>query len=99
MTQELKQTFLRNKKLLLWGLALTGIVVLFLGGSFLSLAHNKMEKNKLMRRSKQLDVEFEKLQQLKTKLEQEDPELIEQLARTQYHLVKPGEVEFRFTEK
>ena len=58
-----------------------------------------MEKNKLMRRSKQLDVEFEKLQQLKTKLEQEDPELIEQLARTQYHLVKPGEVEFRFTEK
>ena len=75
------------------------MVVLFLGGSFLSLAHNKMEKRKLIQRSQQLDKEFECLTQLKEKLEKEDRALIEQIARTEYHLAKPGEIEFRFTRK
>ena len=99
MTHELTEALRRNKKPLLWGLALAAVVVLFLGGSFLSLAHNKVEKRKLSLRSKQLDKEFERLTQLKEKLEKEDPSLIEQIARTEYHLVKPGEIEFRFTEK
>ena len=30
------------------------------------------------------------------KLEQKDPVYLEHLARTQYNMVKPGEVEFRF---
>ena len=58
-----------------------------------------MEKHKLIQRSKQLDKEFEHLTQLKEKLEKQDPALIEQIARTEYHLVKPGEIEFRFTKK
>ena len=99
MTQELTDALRRNQKLLLWGLTLTAVVVLCLGGSFLSLAHNKIEKTKLSKRTKQLDLEYERLSQLKEKLEQQDPELIEQIARTQYHLVKPGEIEFRFTTK
>ena len=99
MTQELTDTLRRNKKLLLWGLALTTVVVLCFGGSFLSLVHNKVEKTKLTKRSKQLDQDYERLTQLKEKLEQEDPELIEQIARTEYNLVKPGEVEFRFNTK
>lgn len=99
MTQELTDTLRRNKKLLLWGLALTTVVVLCFGGSFLSLVHNKVEKTKLTKQSKQLDQDYERLTQLKEKLEQEDPELIEQIARTEYNLVKPGEVEFRFNTK
>lgn len=99
MTHELTDILRRNKKPLLWGVFLTTVVMLFLGGSFLSLLHNKMEKYKLSERTKQLDKDFERLTQLKEKLEQQDPELIEQIARTEYHLVKPGEVEFRFTRK
>jgi len=99
MKHKLLETLHRNKKPLLWGLALTAVVVLFLGGSFLSLAHNKKEKYKLTQYEKQLDAEFVRLSQLKEKLENEDPELFEQLARTEYHLVKPGEVEFRFAKK
>ena len=99
MTHELLDTLRRNKKPLLWGVFLTAVVMLFLGGSFLSLAHNKKEKYKLSQYTKKLDNDFVRLTQLKEKLEKEDPELIEQIARTEYHLVKPGEIEFRFTEK
>jgi len=99
MKHELLETLHRNKRPLLWGISLTTVVVLFLGGSFLSLAHNKKEKYKLSQYTKQLDKEFVRLTQLKEKLENEDPELFEQLARTEYHLVKPGEIEFRFTQK
>ncbi len=99
MTHELTETLRRNKKPLLWGIFLTAVVILFLGGSFVSLIHNKIEKYKLSERTKQLDKDFDRLTQLKEKLEQEDPQLIEQIARTEYHLVKPGEIEFRFTRK
>lgn len=99
MTHELTETLKRNKKPLLWGILLAAVVILFLGGSFLSLVHNKMEKHKLTERNEQLDKEFEHLTQLKDKLEKEDPALIEQIARTEYHLVKPGEIEFRFSKK
>ena len=99
MTQELTQTLLRNKKPLLWGLALAAVVALFLGGSFISLVHNKIEKDKLTRKTKQLDVQYEQLLQKKEKLEAQDPQLLEEIARTQYHLAKPEEIEFRFEEK
>lgn len=99
MTQKITRTLLRNKKILLWGLSLTAGMFVFLGGSFVSLAHNKLEKRKLTQRSKQLDVKYEQLTKLKTQLEQEDPVLIEKIARTEYHLVKPGEIEYRFNRK
>ena len=67
MTRQLTDTLRRNKKPLLWGLALLAVVMLFLGSSFLSLAHNKKEKYKLSKRSVQLDKEFEQLTELKEK--------------------------------
>lgn len=99
MTENLAEALRRNKKPLLWGITLTAVVLLFLGGSFLSLAHNKLEKLKLSKRSVKLDQEYKQLSQLKEQLEAEDLKLIEKIARTEYHLVKPGEVEFRFTKE
>ena len=99
MTQHVTNTLFRNKKPLLWGLALTAVAALFLGGSFISLVHNKLEKNKLTRRSKELDVQYEQLVQKQEKLEAQDLQLLEHIARTQYHLAKPNEIEFRFTGK
>ena len=99
MKKRLSETLRRNKKPLLWGISMAAIVVLFLGGSFLSLVHNKKEKYKLTQTIKQLDKDYVRLKELKEKLENEDPELFEQIARTEYNLVKPGEAEFRFTQK
>lgn len=97
MTQhELKSALLANKKPLLLIGALAVVVVLVLGGSFVSLAHNKMEMRKLIRQSAQLDKEHETLREQLKHLEKQDPAYIEKIARTQYNMVKPGEIEFRF---
>lgn len=80
-------------------LTAAAVVILFLGGSFVSLAHNKLELRKLTRRSERLDKEHEKLLAKKDLLEKEDPAYLEHIARTQYHLAKPGETEFRFHVK
>ncbi len=99
MTQELTDVLIKNKKPLLLALGAAAVVILFLGGSFLSLVHNKLELSKLTRQSAQLDKEHEKLLAQKDLLEKEDPQYLEHIARTQYHLVKPGETEFRFHVK
>lgn len=97
MTQhELKSALLANKKPLLLIGILAVVVVLVLGGSFVSWAHNKMEMRKLIRQSAQLDKEHEALREHLKHLEDQDPSYIEKIARTQYHMVKPGEIEFRF---
>lgn len=87
------------KKPLLLALSAAAVVILFLGGSFVSLAHNKMELHKLTRQSVLLDKEHEQLLAQKELLEKENPKYLEHIARTQYHLVKPGETEFRFRVK
>lgn len=99
MTQELADVLIKNKKPLLLALAAAAVVALFLGGSFLSLVHNKLELRKLTLQSAQLDKEHEKLLAQKDLLEKEDPAYLERIARTEYHLVKPGETEFRFKTK
>ncbi len=97
MMQKLTEVLL--KKPLLLALGVAAVVILFLGGSFVSLVHNKLELHKLTRQSAQLDKEHEKLLAQKELLENEDPKYLERIARTQYHLVKPGETEFRFKVK
>ncbi|MBR4592381.1 MAG: septum formation initiator family protein [Elusimicrobiaceae bacterium] len=97
--QNLIHTLLKNKKPLLAGILLLAIVVLFLGSNLMSLAHNKMEKHKLLRKNVQLDEEYQVLLHTKELLEAQDPQLLEKIARTQYGLAQPGEVEFRFQNK
>lgn len=87
------------KKPLLLTLSAAAVVILFLGGSFINLVHNKLELRKLTRQSVQLDAEHEKLLIQKELLEKEDKKFLEKIARTQYHLIKAGETEFRFQAK
>lgn len=97
MTQERAKLFFKKSLLLTLGSA--AVVVFLLGGSFLSLVHNKLELRKLTRQSAALDKEYEKLLDQKDLLEKEDPAYLERIARTEYHLVKPNETEFRFRTK
>ena len=99
MTQEIKKVLLRNKKPLLLALGLAAVVVFFLGSSFLSLVHNKLEMHKLARQSVELDKQHEELTARMERLEKQDLGYIEEIARTQYNMVNPGEIQFRFTEK
>ena len=83
-------------------MVLTGIVliaVLWLGNTVRNLVHNKTELQRLTRQTVQLDTEHEQLLEMRALLEAEDPALIEKIARTEYGLAKPGEVEFRFSTK
>lgn len=99
MTQELKAALIRNKKPLLLAFGLAAVVTFFLGSSFLSLVHNKLEMRKLARQRVQLDNQHEELLAKMKLLGKQDPAYIEELARTQYNMVKPGEIEFRFHVK
>lgn len=72
------------------------VLGLFLGQSILNLGHNKKEKYLLKKQTARLDTEYEQLADTLEKLKQHDPALLEQIARTQYDLAKPNEIEFRF---
>ena len=77
-------------------MGLLAAAVLLLGGSLLSLVHNKIELHRLQRQTVRLDEEHKTLLQTKQLLQEEDPALLEKIARTEYNLAKPNEVEFRF---
>lgn len=72
------------------------VATVVLGKSVHRLVHNKWEMRSLQKKQVQLDAQYEELQQLLKQLEDKDPVYLEHLARTQYNMVKPGEVEFRF---
>ena len=93
------RTLLKNKKPLLWGITLLAVAVLLLGGNLISLVHNKLEMRRLQQQNIRLDREYQTLLQTKQALQEEDPALLEKLARTQYNLAKPNEIEFRFQNK
>ena len=95
--REFINALIKNRKPLLIGLGLLAVVGLWLGNSLFNLVHNKLEAQKLARQNVELDREYEQLLQQKALLEAQDPALIEQIARTEYDLAKPGEIEFRFT--
>ncbi len=97
--QELIDTLVKNRKPLLIGLSLLAVGLLLLGNNLLNLWHNKTEKHRLARQSVQLDEEYQELRHTKELLDKQDPALLEKIARTQYHLAKPGEIEFRFERK
>lgn len=99
ISNELRHFIQKNKKPLLGALVLLAVVFGVLGGSILSLFHNKTELKKLSRQTVQLDQEYEQLTKRLLLLKKEDPQYLEQLARTRYHMTKPGEMEFRFQTK
>lgn len=86
-----------RKKLLLWGAVGILLATLWLGGGFLNLVHNKLEMRRLTKKREYLDAQYQELLDTKKLLENKDPQYMEMLARVRYHLVKPGEIEFRFT--
>ena len=86
-----------RQKLLLWGTVAILGAVLWLGGGIINLAHNKLEIHRLTKKREQLDTQYQNLLAEKQLLENKDPQHIETLARIRYNLVKPGEIEFRFT--
>lgn len=98
MTQELKQVLIRNRKPLLLSLGAAVVVFIFLGGSFLSLIHNKLEMRKLTQQSATLDEQHKELLRQMDRLKKQDLAYIEEIARTQYNMVKPGEIQFRLVK-
>ena len=94
-----KTTLIRNRKLLLWSLAAIVVICWFLGNSFLNLIHNKLEQKRLIKRSAELDQQYEQLQAELDLLKTQDPVYIEHLARVQYNMSHPGETEYRFNTK
>ncbi len=92
-----KNKLSHRQKLLLWGAFGILVAVLWLGGGFLNLIHNKLEIRRLTKKREQLDTQYQELLNTKKLLEEKDPQYMETLARLRYHLVKPGEIEFRFT--
>ncbi len=97
--KEFINALIKNRKPLLVVLGLLLVIIGWLGNSISNLVHNKLEAQKLARQRLELDQEYEQLVQKKALLEAQDPALIEQIARTEYDLAKPGEIEFRFTEE
>ena len=95
MTQAIKKTFLRNKKPLLLAIGLAAVVTFFFGSSFLSLVHNKLEMRKLVKQSAELDLQYEELTAQLKRLQNQDLAYIEEIARIQYNMAKPNEVQFR----
>lgn len=86
----------RQKLLFTCALAVL-LAALWLGGGIINLAHNKLEVHRLTKKRDQLDAQYERLLAEKKLLEDKDPQYMETLARMRYNLVKPGEIEFRFT--
>lgn len=96
---EVKTILIKNRKLLLWTFLLIVVVCWFLGNSFLNLIHNKLEQKRLTKVSAQLDQQYEQLQAQLDLLNSQDPAYVEQLARVQYNMSRPGETEYRFSVK
>ena len=97
--KEFINTIIENRKPLLAGAVLLAIGGLWIGGSLVNLVHNKLEKKKLLRQHVKLEQEYKKLLHTRELLEKQDPDLLEKIARTEYDLAKPNEVEFRFQVK
>ena len=91
----IKKWPLRQRILLISAIVLL-VFVLPIFGSILSLWHNKSELRRLTRKREQLDAKYEQLLAEKKRLESQEPAYMEMLARTQYNMVKPGEIEYRF---
>lgn len=85
-----------RQRILFFSAVVLIVFVLPVLSSVLSLWHNKSELRRLTRKRDQLDARYEQLLAEKERLEKQDPAYMEMLARTQYNMVKPGEIEYRF---
>ncbi|MBQ3666698.1 MAG: septum formation initiator family protein [Elusimicrobiaceae bacterium] len=92
-----KKKLTSRQKLLIWGSLGILLAILWLGGGLVNLAHNKLEIYRLTKKRERLDMQYQELLNTKKLLEDKDPQYMEELARLRYNLVKPGEIEFRFT--
>ncbi len=86
-----------KQKVLFTFVAAVALVGLLLGGSIFNLIHNKLELRRLTKRREYLDTQYQQLLAEKKLLQEQDPAYMELLARTRFHMVKPGEIEFRFS--
>ncbi len=84
-------------KLALVVLIAAGCVYLLRPG-FAEYAEQREEMKRLTAQIEKLETERVTLEERMQKLEDEDPELTEKLAREKLHLSKPGETVFRFKE-
>lgn len=87
-----------NSKNKFWFYAASAILVcvLWLGGSIWNLVHNKLEMNRLQKKRVALDAQYEELKNTFQKLQEQDPQTLERLARTEYNMANTGEYQFRF---
>ena len=92
-----KKKLTSRQKLLIWGSLGILLAILWLGGGLVNLAHNKLEIYRRTKKRERLDMQYQELLNTKKLLEDKDPQYMEELARLRYNLVKPGEIEFRFT--
>jgi len=77
----------------LFGLA---ALFLFTMHDFRTLVHNMFELRALDKQEKVYEKEYRELNAEKARLLNENDGYLEQLARTELNLTKPGEMEFRF---
>ena len=99
MKNDLKDVLIRHQKPLLWAAGLIAVVVIFLGSSIISLVHNKREMHKLERQSAALDGQHQELLRKLDLLQKQNLNYLEEVARTQYNMVKPGEIQFRIPQE
>lgn len=85
-----------KQKIVVISALVLGLVVVPAFGSIYNLVHNKLELRRLTKKRDFLDKQYQELLAEKKRLENKDPAYMELLARTRYHMVKPGEIEFRF---
>ncbi len=95
----MKDLLIKNRKLLLWLLLAVILFCIFLGNNFLNLIDNKREQGRLTKHSVQLDKEYEELQTQLQLLKDQDPVYIEKVARVEYNMSAPDEIEYRFETK
>ena len=77
---------------------ITAGCVYLLKPGFAEYAEQRAEMKRLTAQIGKLETERDALGEQKQKLEAEDPELTERLAREKFRLGKPGETIFRFKE-
>ena len=91
MTVNLKKTF----KILLFVLIVTGCAYVLKPG-LTQYAERRNEVGRHQAEILEIEAERARLEEKQQKLEDEDPELIERLARKKLQLSKPGETVFKF---
>lgn len=87
-------SFIKKAKTFLIIAAAMAAILLF-NGNFFSLMHNIFELKKLNAHSAALDEEYKELTEEYQKILNGDTSYLQRTARVKYHMVKPGEIEFR----